>query len=788
MKKTNRICAAVFSIIIAFSSVSTVYTADASAPVEKFDSRLGLYTETFASGRQFVSTVPNNGVTYDAVILDLPQGATTQLRCDGNLVSFADDEPIYKTGYYTLNISSADIMSGENTETLFVFRIMGTPAANTYNSKFGCPEALCVPTVTEDSERNDMYVYTFPNYKRFYSSVSEDGETVQSASFDFPPNVGYELYKNGKPASFERNKGVTQPGAYKLNVYAKNYGVAEGFEAVYKAVLTFNIGSAGSSGIGSTISSAISSAASAINSGAGSLSSAANSIGSTASSIGSAVSSGSSAVSSASSAVNSALGGGSSSQSSVEAEKDELTETYNDDAKIYKEEFSSGDSFYTNTSNGDITGGNVYIDMPANMSVAMTKDGMTASFANKTYMNDPGSYTLIVTDNFGTRKLSAKYSFRIQQGLDASERTELEAEDEDEEEGGNPSFDFDEGELVRTNADYSFDTDRELFAYPIGDKTVYMNVPPGMFSNDGLLLHIPDGVTVAAVNGDGEEYEIGENGEINENGTYTVNLSDGKGNNASLEFYLYNRAVNMPEDYTAPAGYLITNIAYMNGDESYSEEEEEEETEEETETSEEDEEIELSDDAEAETETEAAEEEEEEKTPEELALEEEHRKGIQVISDLVDMAARNGIASMTLPLDGDYSLVMEGENGLPTLTCDIIVDRTAPVLEFEGLNDKMVSTGNDFTLSCSDDDVTIILYKDKEDGEILSEAGGTYTVSGVGRYNIVARDLAGNESTYNVRISRHIGAAGVATIILLIVLIGAIVGFIFYNSRKFSVR
>ncbi len=786
MKKMNRICALAFSVIIAFSSVSTVYTADGSAPVEKFDSRLGMYTETFASGRQFVSTVPNNGITYDAVILDLPQGINTQLRCDGNLVSFADAEPIYKTGYYTLNISSPDIMSGENTETLFVFRIMGTPAATVYNAKFGCPEALCVPTVTADDERNGMNIYTFPNYKRFYSSVSEDGETVQNATFDFPPNVGYELYKNGKLVSFEKNKGVTQPGAYRLNVYAKNYGVAEGFEAVYKAVLTFNIDyPASSSGLGSTLSSAVSSVGSAISSGTSSLSSAASRIGSTASNIGSAVNRGSSAVSSASSSVSSALGGGSSSQTAAEVEKDELTETYNDDAKVYKEEFSSGDAFYTNTSNGDISGGNVYIDIPANMSVTMTKDGVNTTFANKTYMSDPGSYSLVIIDNFGTRKLSAKYSFRIQQGLDASERTELEAEDEEEEEGGNPSFDFNEGALVRTSADYSFDTDRELFAYPLGDKTVYMNVPPGMFSNDGLLLHIPDGVTVAAVNGDGEEYEIGENGEINENGTYTVNLSDGEGNNASLEFYLYNRAVNMPQDYTAPAGYLITNIAYMNGDESYSEEEEEEETEEETEEYEE-EEVALSDNAEEEPETEAVE--EEEKTPEELALEEEHRRGIQTISDLVSMAARNGIASMTLPLDGDYSLVMEGENGLPTLTCDIIVDRTAPVLEFEGLNDRMVSTGNEFTLRCSDGEATIILYKDKEDGEILSEAGGTYTVSGVGKYNIVARDPAGNESTYNVRISRHIGAAGVATIILFLLLIGAVVGFIFYNSRKFSVR
>ncbi len=370
MKKMNRIYAFVFSIILAFSSISVAYTANNETPFERFDNKLGMYTETFAGGRQFVSTVPNNGRTYDAVLLDLPQGMETELRCDGNVVPFSE-EPIYRSGYYTLRIISSNIMSGEASDTLFVFRIMGTPAASVYNSKYNCPEALCVPAVEEDSESKGMYIYRFPNYKRFYSSVSENDQEVNQAVFDFPPNVGYELYKNGQISSLERNRTVTQPGNYVLNVYAKNYGVAEGFEAVYKASVSFRIPSPNPpvqqtpvQSIGSAVSSAVSS------SGLGTSSNASNT-GSISSSSGSTLYSSYTAPSSSQASPSI---GSTSPQAETNIEKDSLTETYNEEAKIYKEEFSSGDCFYTNTSNGNISGGNVYIDIPANMTVEMKKD------------------------------------------------------------------------------------------------------------------------------------------------------------------------------------------------------------------------------------------------------------------------------------------------------------------------------------------------------------------------------------------------------------------------------
>ncbi len=747
----NRLCAIIMSFLIVFSTITYACAADGTAPAEKFDRNLGLYTETFAGGRQFVSTVPNNGRTYDAVILDLPQGIEAQLRRDGNIVAVQDNEPVYETGYYTLHIYASDVLSGESTDTLFAFRIMGTPATGTLiNKRFGCPEIACAASPVQDSETSGMYIYEFPNHKRFYSSVPESSAEVDRAVFVFPPNVGYELYKNGQPSSPGRDMTVTQPGSYSMNVYAKNYGVAPGYSAVYKATVSFTIPSPEAAAAAQP-SGLISSAVSAVAPQLG---------------LSTPVSSPAAPTADNSPVV----------QAQTTVEKDSLVETYREEAEIYKEEFSSGDAFYTNTANGTICGGNVYIDIPANMTVEMTKDGRAVQFANRTYLNEPGSYTLNITDIYGTRMYGAKYTFRIQPGLDSSESAE--GEITDDESGDEGEYDVDFGSFE--GADYGFDTVRERFVYYLGDKMIYMNIPPGMFSNDGLTIDLPNDVSAEAVDENGDVYTI-ENGEINENGSYTVTLSGSSGGKAELKFYLYNRAVNMPEEYEAPKGYLITGIEYSDYKNTYGMSDDEAD----------EDDFYLMDSGLVDENEENGDGEDTEETSEDeetLELRREYEEGLDTIDKLADIAASGGIYTLVMPIDGRYDITMRGEEGMPVLHTEILVDRTVPTVYFDGLNEKNVSVGNEFTLSCPEDDVTLVLYKGKEDGDILSEEGGAYTVKGVGKYTISAIDAAGNESTYDVKISRHIGLAGVGTIVLLVVLLAAVAGFIAYNSRKFSVR
>lgn len=751
MKKLNRPAAFIICIILILSAVVPTSAIGGSAPEERFDKKLGMYMETFAGGRQFVSTAPNNGRTYDAVILDLPSGITATLRCDGSTVPLADKEPIYKAGYYTLSITAPDVVSGESTETLFVFRIQGTPVrGSVFNKKYNCPEFACAPVVSSDDESMGMYAYVFPNHKRFYSSVSEDEKEVEQAIFYFPPNVGYELYKNGQPITVPKNMTVTQPGSYQLNVYAKNYGSAVDYAVVYKAVHSFVIpapevllptaqpgGALAASGIG--------------------------------------------AISTPQTATQTAPQTAAAAETA--AERDSLTETYNEDANIYKEEFSSGDAFYTNTSNSDICGGNVYIDIPANMTVEMTKDGMVMPYTNKTYLDSSGSYQLNITDNFGGKKLIAKYSFRIQPGLDASGIPKEEESEEGEE--SNISEIFSDGDVSSVEgADYGYDIERNRFVYPLGQDKIYLSVPPGMFSNSGLAIELPYGAEAYAKNENDEEYPLDE-GSIKENGTYTVSVSGAGGESAELTFYLYNRAVNMPEQYEAPKGYLITAVEYTDYKNTYGlSDNEDEETTGVFDVSDE----ELSADEETDENADENSEENEEEAEENARLREEYEKGLDIIDGFSDRAASGGIPDIMLPIDGSYVITMEGEEGLPVLTCEIRVDRTVPVVTFDGLNKKNVSTGNEFTLNCFDDDVTLILYKGRKDGEVLSDTGGSFTIRGVDKYTIVARDAAGNESSYDVRIARHIGAAGVGAIVMLIILLAAVVGFIVYNSKRFSVR
>lgn len=732
MKIFNRILSALCSVIILLSCINVCVCADntASAFTERFDAYSGMYTESFANGRQFVATVPNGGKTYDGVILNVPRDISAVLKCDGNAAYFKNNEPVCKSGFYTLALTTSDVVTGESVSAIFTFRIMGTPPKGTYNSKYGCAARSCVNTIT--GGENGMLKYTFPNHKAFFTTVPDYDTEVESASFYFPVNLGYSLKRNGTPVRIENNRQITAPGNYTLTVAAKNYAVSGGYELVYETVLNFTI-----QGNEPAVSDTI--------------------------------------------AVQRISAEPEYTEPETEATtegviEDSLYETYNESAALYKESFSNGDAFYTNIANNGISGGNVYLDIPANMTVAMTKDGLAAAFQNKTYITEQGTYILKITSDFGGAKHRARFAFRVQKGIEASspvsesaeplaEQTTEDAAVEDVLSQMEQSY---SGSERVNNVTNTFDEARNMFAFTLGDKTFYANMPEGMYANGELRLDMPEGLN-CSVTKDGEEYPYSDN--LDEMGEYELTVSDLDGNSMTLGFYLYNRAVNFLDGYTAPKGYKITGIYYEDYNNTYKLAETEEATEEKEETEE------TTESEEGETSAESSDEE----------LKNMGRAGRRLIDSLAEKAALQGVASVTMPVDGRYILDLSGDD-LPPMSTEILIDRTAPVVTFEGLDDKMRSTDNRVTVYCEDGTAKLTLFSKSGDEKLLSENGGSAGISGPDEYTLIAVDEAGNQSEYNFKIVRHIGAAGVGAIVLLLVIIAGVAGFVIFNSKKLTVR
>ncbi len=381
---------------------------------ETYDIDSGFYNEKLANGYEFLSSVPNGAVVSDAVYFDVPMGLmNADLEYEGRKIDFKNKTLIYDKGYYILRLSA--MSDGEPLIGVFTFRISGAPLNRTASAIYKYPVVSCTAAISDYGD--GMYKYLLPNYKAFLTNISSYGENVENAKFIIPRNMGYSLVRNGQKISLVNNQVYSAPGNYYLRVYGSSYASGNGYEAYYETVLNFSIGSTTDNGASSSSSDGSSQSSGGLSGAIGntlsgssgsSVSSALSSVSSAAGSVGSAISSASSSISGTGSSVSGALDSARNNLSSLtsrfsfgsganeELINDYLSETYFENAQLYSETFSSGDAFYTNTPEDGIVGGNVYIDIPYNMTVSMTKDGLPVSFENKTYINEEGSYAVII--------------------------------------------------------------------------------------------------------------------------------------------------------------------------------------------------------------------------------------------------------------------------------------------------------------------------------------------------------------------------------------------------------
>lgn len=509
----------------------------AAKPEESFNKELGIYEETFANGRRIVSTVPNGGQVADAVSIIVPQSSSVVMEIDGRKAAFQNGAMLTQQGFYVLLITDQEIGSNQKASAIMTFRILPPPAGKQDTGEYTTPKIISGLEQKKEITSGDMPLFMFPNRKGFFTDVPKDGAVVESAQFYFPPNVGYQLYRDGAPMGLYNNQPVTESGRYRLRAYAQNLSTDSAYAATYETSLNFEIPSnaedAADTYSGYTVS------------------------------------------------------GTGSGDGSLTYQGDSLTETYHEEYNLYEERFSNGSVFYTNIAEGSIVGGNVYIDIPSDIGVKLYRDGEKAAFISKEKINEEGTYRLLLTsqDRTGSDKTiyQADFHFRIQKGGalpgDAKaaaesgaleeimpEETELEEtlpeetvpEDNAEETEKEPEVTL----TMPAPAGEGYRSEDKLFYYTFSDgSTLSVGAPKNGIANTDVMIIPPEGGRAMVSYGE-NSIEVDETVNANEKGSYHIEATSAGGETTTWDFRLLPKASNELTEITPPEGYRIQSVVY----------------------------------------------------------------------------------------------------------------------------------------------------------------------------------------------------------------------------------
>ncbi len=673
------ICLNIFlSGISAFAEEGETAAAMLYSIEESFDTVSGMYFERISEDAEFISSVPNGAVVSDGVYFDIPSNLAVLLERDGSRVDFVNKTTVCGQGYYIMKLTAADGNSG-----VFTFRITAPPQNKAYSRDYKYPKVSCSAAVESDLQTG-LYKYTMPNYKAFYTDIAQYGQSVESAKFIIPRNLGYSFKRNGKEIGLINNKVYRESGYYTLRVFSYSYANSGGYEAAYETVLDFTIPEP------EREAEFIQSEIPVFSQQDYSYSEPA-------------------------------------AQEENTVLDDTLLESYYEAVGIYAESFSTGESFYTNTANGAIVGGNVYIDMPFNMSVEMTKDGVPCQFTSKTYINGEGSYILIITNMSETVVSKASYSFRIQKGVESSKLLHQNTA------ADNGSAEQTEKAQESEQAEYeladNYDEERGMYVSDCGGVSFYCSVPDGMFTSQSVMLDIPDSLN-AQLYKDGEQTDFAYN--ISDDGRYTLKVSSDTAQ-AEISFDIAAYTVNYLDEFTAPEGYFIIEADYTDFMAVYSD------------------------------------------STDELASE--YENGLITIED----EKLNADKVFALPLDGQYNFILQGAMGMPMLSVELLVDRKAPQVSFDSLDDKMKTESESVTISCSDPEAVLTLTDGNGESEEINLVNGSAEITGSGSYTLTVFDGAGNVNEYQFTLgAKSSGGTVILIMILPLVFVIAVIAAIIF--------
>lgn len=507
--------------------VAITSTTAAVSPEAIYNKEMGMYEHEFANGRRIVCSVANGGQVSDAVYVSVPRDAQVELELEGQPHPFQNGDLLYHPGYYVMVVTSKAIGSEQDASAILRFRILNPPNGKADTGEYPYPKV--VSGLEKTTVRSgDLTLFVLPNEKGFLTDVPEDSANVTAAAFYFPPNIGYQLYKDGTPIALYSNKTIRDSGNYQLKVYADSQAKEGDYAAYYEAVFNFTIP--------------------------------------------------------ADSEELAAMAAVSGSQNQTIYQQDVLEEIYHEELNLYEELFDNGNVFYSNVGNGAIIGGGVYLDIPQNITVKMVVDGVDHPYLNKTVYDEEGTYYFTLsyqTQVSGVKTVyQSNFRFRIQKNAplaqNASEVPVAEAQ------GMFSVTDIPETEPVvkesqpipekqkstvavqaekkETPAGQGFDYNEQLYYTSFSDGSRFMiGVPQNGISNTPVLVVIPEGCTGIVMMED-TSLELPERVSVNEDGTYHIEVTNASGEMITWDFKVMGHPVSDLSTIQAPEGYYISSI------------------------------------------------------------------------------------------------------------------------------------------------------------------------------------------------------------------------------------
>ncbi len=435
-----------------------------------------------------------------------------------------------------------------------------------------------------------------------------------------------------------------------------------------------------------------------------------------------------------------------------------LGEYYHENYKLYEERFGDFYAIYSNVANGSITNQPAMFDVPAGVSVRMTRNGREVPFNNKTKIADEGTYVIQFYILEGdSQDLPAwqqtidwaKFTFRIQYtaGLDGQplvtepDPSELESfadlipeneepivipEEIPEEEPAaepeeQPAEQVQETPQSNLNlndpleTEYDASTGYYKMTLLTGD-SFYSNVPDGMVTNRAVLMLPNDNIRYELYKG-GERVEYTPGEYIQEPGDYTmIPVED----NLDYEgYYRMGRPMMKFRVVTGPVSDLGTVSA-----------------------------------------------------PQAMQIAAVRHDSVDVTKDAMVSPNVASIGS-----DGAWEVDLQGVEGLTTV--QVTRDTEPPVVQ--------VQTGPNVAniTYLSEDTATATLMRGNE---LISEGQLVQRVTQAGRYQLTVRDRAGNETVTNFSVQYRINAFAIIAIVMVVALIAAIVLLLRRAGTKVRVR
>lgn len=670
------------------AAISAALAAEAMAPKAIYNKEMGLYEHEFANGRRIVSSVANGGQVCDAVYISVPRDASVELELEGQPHPFENGTLLYHPGYYVMVVTAQKIGSNQNESAIMRFRILNPPNGKMDTGEYPYPKVVSGLEKTAEKS-GDLTLFVLPNKKGFLTDVPEDGASVADATFYFPPNIGYQIYKDGTPVALYSNKAIRDSGTYQLKVYADSQAVEGDYAAYYEAYLSFTIPSDADE-------------------------QAAMQVGVTA------------------------------AGSTVTYQPDILDEIYHEELGLYEEVFDNGNVFYSNVGNGAIVGGGAYLDIPQNITVKMTVDGVDQPYFNKTVYDQEGTYYFTLSyqpQNNGTKTIyQSSFRFRIQKNAapiqmaeafaaaenrtvqDQTEQNSAEENPEKEKQAGidpaaeNPTVSPVSAAVETKPAPdgQGFDHNQQQYYYTFSDGSRFLiGVPQNGISNTPVLVTIPTGGKGTVTMGE-NFIDLPETVTVNEDGIYHIEVTSAGGETVTWDFRVMGHAVSDLTQIQAPEGYYISSI----------------------------------------------------------------------VKDGVPVEGVETSGVYDLKADGSYTVsFLSYYKDYPEWFMAAALDTEAPTLQFIGVDAEGKTTGGTVEYVPSEEDAVVTVMKGKKEVKTVGN-----TIKDSGTYIVSVSDAAGNQTAYEIKIPFK---ADKMTILLVVVVWILAAGFVVYykiNARKFKVR